>query len=84
MNDGFYALGAILAVGVVAFLLIPLIALLAGTGAWITGLFFGDMIAETFMRIFQTTTDLRDIGYFKVGVTLGFLGGFFKSVSTSK
>ena len=69
-------------IGGFVFLLIPIMAVLSGISAWVVGVFFGDTIALTFMELFQTSVDLREIGYFNLGLTLGFFGGFIKSTTS--
>ena len=73
----------ILFVAGAVFFTIPLMTVIYGCTAWVVGFFFGNIIAETTMLLFNTDIDLRTIGYFNIGATLGFFGGFIRSTTTN-
>lgn len=63
----------------VYFLVVLLGALLGAFTGWVVGLFFADTILGIFAQI-----GIKGFAMWQLGLFLGFVGGFFKSVSTTK
>ncbi len=69
--------GAVLVVG--GLFVFPLLgAFFGGVSGWIVGIFFGDAILGLFAAL-----GVKGISMWQLGVTLGFVGGFFRSSSSS-
>lgn len=72
------AIGAVL-MGAAFLFALSLLATLGGAfGGWVTGLFFEETILGTLRR---AGVDTHGLSMWQLGATLGFIGGFFKSVT---
>lgn len=59
---------------------LPLLGFLFGAfSGWVVGLFFADTVLTFFSHL-----GINDMTLWEIGGSLGFVGGFFKSGSTSK
>jgi hypothetical protein len=56
-------------------------ALFGGLSGWIVGFFWTDPILD-FLRRFGV--DVQGLTVWQIGVSLGFMGGFFKATLTTK
>ena len=74
MQDVLTVIGGIVAVGAGLFFIPMLGALAGGVSGWIVGIFFGDAILGVL-----AAAGIKGIGMWQLGVTLGFIGGFFSS-----
>ncbi len=70
--------GTILVVGLV--LLLPLLGALGGAlSGWVVGWFFSETILDFFAAL-----GIKGFAMWQIGMSLGFIGGFFKAVQTNK
>lgn len=70
--------GSVLVVGLV--FLIPLLGALGGAfSGWVVGWFFTETITS-----FLAAFGIKSLAMWQIGMSLGFIGGFFKSVNTTK
>ena len=53
-------------------------AFFGGVGGWLVGILFGDLILGTL-----SVLGIKGLTMWQIGVTLGFLSGYFKSASSS-
>ena len=70
--------GAVVVVGGLAVL--PIVgAFFGGVGGWLVGIVFGDLILGTLSAL-----GIKGLTMWQLGVTLGFLSGYFKSNCSCK
>jgi hypothetical protein len=68
--------GAVVVVG--GLLILPILgSFCGGVGGWLVGIFFGDLILGTLAAF-----GVKGLSMWQLGVTLGFLSGYFKSSTT--
>ena len=70
------AIGAAFAATILFFVAALMGTLFGGIGAWIVGIFFPIVLSTTNELLGTSLTD------FQTGALLGFVGGFFRSIST--
>jgi len=69
--------GVVLASGLI--LLLPLLGALAGAlSGWVVGWFFTETILGFFAAL-----GIKGFAMWQIGMSLGFIGGFFKAVQTN-
>jgi len=71
------AVGALLLILGGVFLFIPLGTLFGGLVGYVVGIFFGDTILATLAQV-----GFKGLTMWQIGLTLGFVSGFFRASST--
>ena len=70
--------GTVVVIG--GLLILPIAgAFFGGIGGWLVGIVFGDLILGTLAAF-----GIKGLSMWQLGVTLGFLSGYFKSSTTVK
>lgn len=75
MEEFVAAIGAVLATVLVLFIILVLGALGGAVAGWVVGLFFGQSILGVL-----SAAGVSGITMWEFGATVGFIGGFFRSV----